>query len=246
MYKLLRPESILHVDELMKERRTNEELRDHWFYTADGEVYSLQGGNRTPTLAITRGSSNPLFQDSTIDDYCQQLLENKNYRPTPEENQRALQAPATVVVDLTKLKLRGNHEEWRYLTIDTRKYKKLNPEEEKLAQRVYGKDNDFVQNMKILADAGIRETRAYVLNPDYVCRNATKNSLGRASWLNLFNYGSVFIASDRSVDIRYYARGVLREVVVSKNAEGAAPGNVPSAPQEVKVPGIEDVFGMHP
>ena len=212
-YKLLRPESILHADELMKERRTNEELRRQSFYTADGEVYSLQGKNRTPTLAITRGSSNPLFQDSAIDKYCQQLRENQNYRPTPDETQRALQAEDTVVIDLTALRLQGSEVEWRYFTVDTQDYKQLNPEEQKLAQRVYGKDNDFAQTMQMLADANIKETRVCVLSPDYVRIHATENSMGRASWLYYFCNNSYFIASELDVNIRNRVRGVRREEV---------------------------------
>src|SRR3989338_1858149 len=110
-YKLLQPDTILHVDQLMTERRTNHELRSQWFYTADGEVYSLQGEKKTPTLAITRAASNPLFQDSTIDVYCAQLRREGNYRPSADETQRALQAPDTILVDLTKLELSGNEME---------------------------------------------------------------------------------------------------------------------------------------
>ena len=208
-YQLLRPKSILHVDQLMKERQTNKELRDQWFYTADGEVYSLQGKKKTPTLAITRGSSNPLFQDSKIERYCQQLLDHHSYRPTPDETQRALQAQDTVVIDLTKLRLQRLDKEWFYLTINTR-YSKLNSEEKKLAERVCGKGQDFGLTMKMLAKASITETRVHVLNPDYVCRHAQKSSLGRASWLYSFNNCSYFVAGDRSVNNRLRARGVRR------------------------------------
>ena len=217
-YRLLRPESILHADELMKERRTNKELRSQWFYTAEGIVYSLQGENRTPTLAITRGSSNPLFQDSTIDKYCDQLIQNKNYRPTSEETLRALQAKDTVLVDLTKLKLQGNDEEWKHLAINTREYETLNSEEQKLAQRVYGKDDDFAQTMRMLADAGIRETKVWVLNPDYVRTHAQTSSLGRASWLNFFNNNSFFYAYDRIIINGGRVRGVRREDVARSAA----------------------------
>ena len=213
VYKLLKPESILHVDELMKERRTNRNLRNQWFYTADGIVYSLQGEKRTPTLAITRGSSNPLFQDSTFDEYCRQLLENKNYRPTSEETSRALQAEDTVVIDLTALRLQGNDVEWRYLTIDTKKYKKLKSEEQKLAQRVYGKGKDFGLTMKMLADTGIKETHVYVLSPDYVRIHAQTSLLGRASWLFNFRDDSGFGADGYAVNVINRLRGVCREDV---------------------------------
>ena len=223
VYKLLQPGSILHVDELMKERRlypitSDGNLRNQWLYTADGLIYLLHGENRTPTLAITRGSSNPLFQYSTIDEYCKQLIKNHNYRPTADETSRALSAPDTVVVDLTTLRLQKYNEEFSYFAIDPQNYNLLNPEEKKLAQRIYGKGKDFVQTMKMLADADIRETRVHVLNPEYVCRYATENSLGRASWLYYFNNYSFFYANDRNVNYRSRARGVRREDVARSAA----------------------------
>ena len=218
-YKLLQPDSILHVDELMKERRTNPvtpdgNLRKQPFQTADGLIYLLQSENRTPTLAITRGNSNPLFQDSKMDEYCQQLLNNRNYCPTSKETQRALEAQDTVVVDLTKLRLQGDNAEWRYLAVDPQNYENLNLEEQKLAQRVYGKNDDFAQTMQMLADAGIRETRVHVLNPEYVRKHTQESALGRGSWLYSFGNDSGFFADDRSVDIRGRARGVRRKDVV--------------------------------
>ena len=219
-YRLLRPESILHADELMKERRTSKRLRE-WMYTADGGVYSLQGKNRTPTLAITRGSSNPLFQDSTIDNYCQQLRENKNYRPTPKETSRALQAEDTVVIDLTTLRLQKSNEEFSYLAVNTQEYNTLNSEEQKLAQRFYGKDDHFAQTMKMLAKADIRETSVQVLNPDYVRRHAQKNALGRASLLLDFDYRFGFKAGAYAiVDNPFGIRGVRRKGVRLSNSSG--------------------------
>ena len=211
-YRLLRPESILHADELMKERRTNEALRNQLVYTADGIVYSLQGKKKTPTLAMTRARFNPLFQDSAIDKYCQQLRENQNYRPTPDETSRALQAEDTVVIDLTALRLQGSEVEWRYFTVDTQDYKQLNNEEQKLVQRVYGKDDDFAQIMTMLADVGIRKTRVWVLNPDYLRTHAQESALGRASLLSHFDGGSNFLADTRGVNNHICVRGVRREV----------------------------------
>ncbi|HIG93887.1 TPA: hypothetical protein HA234_06845 [Candidatus Woesearchaeota archaeon] len=194
----LEPGTMLHVDELMKERQTNAELRTQWFYTADGQVYVMDGKNQK--LAMTRGSSNPLLQDDTIDTYCDQLLQSQNYRPTREEVQRALEAPDTLLIDLSKLRLSGNEKEWRYLTIDTSKYNKLNNEERKFAERVYGQGDDFAASMKMLKDARIPETKIFVLNPDYVQQEAQESALGRASWLSNFNNNSNFNAYNRNVD----------------------------------------------
>ncbi len=210
-YKLLRPETILHVDQLTTERRTNHELRSQWFHTADGEVYFLQGEKKTPTLAMTRGANNPLFQDSTIDTYCEQLRRDGNYHPSAEETQRALKASDTVLIDLTELKLSGDETEWRHLALDPREWEKLNTEQQKLAQRVYGPAAEFAANMKMLADAGISETKIFVLNPEYVREHAQQGALGRASWLGSFHDNSDFSANVRNVDSRGRARGVRRE-----------------------------------
>ena len=244
-YKLLCPESILHADELMKKRRlhpitSDGDLRHQRFYTADGEIYFLQGQNRTPTLAITRGSSNPLFKDSTIDAYCQQLTKNHNYHPTIIDIGRALSASDTVVVDLTKLKLQKLDEEFSYLAIDTQKYKKLNSEEQKLAMRVYGKGKDFGLTMEMLAKVGIRETEVHVLNPDYVRTHATKISLGRASWLDYFSDISQFLAVIPDVYDHLAMRGVRREDV----ARSAGARKRKDALQSVRFPKMEEVLDV--
>ncbi len=116
-YKQLQPGTMLHVDQLINERRTNEELRNQWFYTADGEIYFLDGVSKTPTLAITREAQNPVLQH--IDDAFDQLLNNHNYRVLQADFAKALTAPDTVLVALPNLRLQGNDAEWRYLKIRT-------------------------------------------------------------------------------------------------------------------------------
>src|SRR3989344_8362614 len=192
-YKQLQPGTMLHVDQLMNERRTNADLRNQWFYTADGEVYFL-GAAGNPTLAMTREVHNPVLQN--IDDAFDQLTRKQNYLPSQEDVQQALAAPETALIALPKLRLSGDEKEWRYLEIGTTpsKYKKLNDEERKLAERVYGKGDDFVQNMEMLKKAKIGETRIFVLHPDYVRKQAAEGAVARASWLYDFNYYSHFVA----------------------------------------------------
>ena len=66
-YRHLQPGTMLHADQLMKERRLNpitstgEDLRDQWFYTADGAIYFIDNG--VPTLALTREAHNPVLQN---------------------------------------------------------------------------------------------------------------------------------------------------------------------------------------
>ncbi len=210
-YKQLQPGTMLHVDQLMNERRSNADLCNQWFYTADGEVYLLDGALKTPALAITREAHNPILQN--IDDAFEQLAKKQNYHPSQTDIQQALVAPETVLIALPNLRLRGNEAEWRYLAINTTpaKYGKLNDEERKLAERVYGQGDDFAQNMKMLKEAKIGETKIYVLNPDYVRQHAEEGTVARASWLyNFYNYSS-FDASDRDFNNLNRVRGVRRK-----------------------------------
>ncbi len=219
VYKQLQPGTMLCVDELMNERRTNEELRDQWFYSADGGVYFLDGVRKTPTLAITREAHNPVLQH--IDDAFDQLVNNHNYRPSQADVQKALTAPDTVLIALPNLRLIGDNAEWQYLEIGTTptKYAKLNEEERKFAKRVYGRGNDFAKNMKMLKEAKINKTNLFVLNPDYVRKHAEEGAVARASWLDNFNDNSNFGANERDIDDHSRVRGVRREVVAAGDAK---------------------------
>ena len=216
-YQQLQPGTMLHVDQLMNERRTHadgqvrQELCNQWFYTADGEVYFLDGAGKTPTLAITREAHNPVLQH--IDDAFEQLTQNHNYRLSQTDAGKAVSALDTVLIALPKLRLYKHDSEFSYLVIGTtpRKYGKLNEEERKFAERVYGQEDDFVQNMKMLDKAKIDETRIFVLNPDYVLKQAAEGAVGRASWLSLFYYNSNFNAIDRYIYNRNSVRGVRKK-----------------------------------
>ena len=186
--------TILHVDELMAERRLNLSLRDLWFYTADGMIYFLNQG--IPMLAITRQKDNPLFQRSAIKEYCSQLLSIGNYYPTAEETSAAIYSPDTVCIDLTQIKLCGTKGvPWDYLTINTASPQKLNEEEMKLARRIYGQD-DYRENLRMLATAGIRVTRILLLRADDVQELGKRGSFGRSTWLKNFRCNSGFSAYD--------------------------------------------------
>ena len=218
-YKQLQPGTMLHVDELMNERRTNEELRSNGFYTPDGEVYFLYGVNKTPILAMTREARNPVLKN--IDDAFEQLTTKGNYGVQGKDFTKAI--TDAVLVFLPNLRLSKHDAEFQYLPFGTTpaKYSKLNDEERKFAERVYGQGDDFVKNMKMLKEAGIGETRIWVLNPDYVRKHAAEGAIARASWLDNFYYGSQFNAGDRDISNDGRVRGVRREVV----AEGGAQKN---------------------
>ncbi len=177
----LQPGSIRHVDELTDERRADPidadgtDLRHVWLYTADGQLYSLRNG--VPTLSMTRGDVNPVL--NRIDDAVEQLTTSGNFQPDAEEVDQALNSYSTVHTDLTELRLRGDHLEWQYLPVSTVKRHKLRYEEEKLARRVFG-DTTFAENMAMFREAGITESRIYLLAPTYVKEQVSESSLARA------------------------------------------------------------------
>ena len=235
-YKQLQPGTMLHADQLMNERRTNhDELRKQKLYTADGGIYFLYG-TQVPILAITREAYNPVLQN--IDNAFEQLTSNQNYTVLFQDFEQALAVPETVLVSLPNLRLSKHDAEFSYLSLGTTpaKYNQLNYEERKLAERVYAKGNDFVQNMKMLKDTGIGETRIWVLNPDYVQKHAEKGAMARASWLVSFGYDARFDASVRYVDGRDMldhdrVRGVRRGASASEQ-EAPVGCDVQNSPEE--------------
>ena len=218
VYKKLEPGTFQHVDQLTTERRTNHGLRNLWFYTADGELYTVQ---KTEHLwAITREPQNLVLEN--IDEAYRQLTGKGNYFPDTEAAQTSLDHPDTVIVDLNGLSLTRANDEYGHFVVDPKAVKKLNSEQRKAAQRIYGPDdNNFGLNMEMFAEAG-KKTRVFVVMPDYVqgtLRGNDKKFLGRASWLNDFSSNSNFDAGDRSVNNFNALRGVRREDVARSTAE---------------------------
>ncbi len=242
-YKQAVPGTVLCVDQLMKERITNPELRDLWFYTADGEVYSVD--NEIPTLRITREATNPILK--SIDAAFEQLVNSWNYLVPSVEFAAVKAAADTVVIDLSQLTLQGSERVGRYLAVDTSKQlSKYKAEEQKLLGRVFGAGSDYAAVMEMLRQSPprIKETKVFVLAPDYVKANASVNPVGRVSWLDLFGGYSDFVADGRGTDNDNRLRGVCRKGV----AEGDAPENaVPPAPQEterLRSPTMEEILAV--
>ncbi len=242
-YKELEPGSLQHSDQLTTERRTNHGLINRLFYTADGELYTVQ--KKGHLWAITREPQNLVLQN--IDEAYRQLTGQGNYFPNAEAALASLKHADTVVVDLKGLKLVKDNDHYGHFVVDPKKVKKLNSEQRRAAQRIYGSDEEsFGLNMEMFAEAGITPY-VFVLRPDYVqdtLRSNNKGFLGRASWLCDFYLNSGFDADGRSV----YYRGALRGVRRKGVAVGDAPENeVPQAPQEterLRSPTMEEILAI--
>lgn len=207
-YNQLVPGTFFHADELMAEQveyymggqywtetRAHgiNSLIDH-FYVADGPLYSLEGKKKTPTLWLTRESSNLVLRhlNDKVNSSYEQFVKNDNFRPDPEEARTAMKAKDTLRIDLTKLHLQvDTYDGKSYLEIPSagHRYNILNAEERKLAERWFGQGEAFVAAMKMVRQFHIYiprrvyvrpgTTRVYVLDPDYVSREAKKGPIGR-------------------------------------------------------------------
>lgn len=209
-YALIDPETMLHNDEIQHERLTNFDFRYFTFYPADGCLYRMHKGKAQ--LGMTRREHNLVLRH--IDDAFTQLVETGNYHPSREEADAAFAAESTLCVNLNQLRLQGT-DEWSYFSFSPQGYDILNPEERKLAERVHGTGDTFIQVMKILQEADIQETQIFVLNPSYVKAQTKKGSIGLASWLSDFILDSCFYANDSISDGNGRVRGVLRHPVAS-------------------------------
>lgn len=224
-YSELEPGTFLHGDQLTAEQVHDTSLRRQAFYVADGPLYSLEGKKRTPTLFLTLEPDNLVLRhlNDEVNSSFDQLVKTGNFRPGTEEARKAMEAKDTLRIDLTKLRLKGDNAEWRYVEISTTDYDRLNAEERKLAERFYGQGTGFVAAMKALQDEGISNTRVYVLNPDYVRKEAVAGPVARAAWRGNFDGGAGSDAGGHDVDILSGLRGVRRASEASRKApEGRA------------------------
>lgn len=138
--------------------------------------------------------------DDTVNSSYDQLVHGHNYRPDLTEAVTARNARNTVVVRVDRLRLSGNGTEWLYLGIRTEDgfiktkdgYQAPTEEEVKVLTRL----GYTFCNLKLLKGVGIDNTLVHVLNPEYVQKEAAKdsthNSLWRGSWFGSFGDFSGF------------------------------------------------------
>lgn len=212
-YRQVQPGTMLHVDELMNERRSNKELQYQWFYTADGLIYFLDGVDKIPTLLITREAHNPVLQ--RIDDAFEPLIKGANYHVLEVDLKKALAAPDRVLIALPNLRFPDIEKGWGFLRIRTADgfiktkngYEASTEDEQKVKER-FGYTSE---NLAMLRDSPekIKETLVCFLNPDYVRKYAEESAIALASRLVGFNgNSSKFDATVRNIDYPGRVRGV--------------------------------------
>ena len=112
-YKQLEPASFQTSAKLTTERRTNKALRNRWFYTANFSVYAIKEGKEI--LYFGGRPANPIL--GNIDEACQQLISNNNYRVNTAEMEAIKEAEKSGLVlrlEMDKLGLKKINEEFSY------------------------------------------------------------------------------------------------------------------------------------
>ncbi len=205
-FQKLDPNTIQYAFEITKERRGNLKLRKQGFWTADSSLYRVEDDDAV--LYFGNRDTNLIFKN--IEEATKQLIKTGNYVPPKADIEAVVKAESTLRIKLLYLGLKGENDEWQYLEIDTSDYyDTLKIIQRALAERVYGQGKDFVENMKMLADVGVKKTKIYVLNPEYVRKHITEDgAIVRASRLGVFEL-SGFDAGGSDVGIPSNAlRGV--------------------------------------
>lgn len=196
-YPKLDANTIQYAFEITNERRDNEALRRQWFWTADSSLYRIEEDEAV--LYFGGRDTNSVFKN--IEDATEQLLKSNNYRPGTDDIKAVIDSEKTIRIKLSDLDLKKHSDEFSFFKINTSDYGTLNQTQRALAERVYGQGDDFIKNMEMLAQAGKKSTRVYVLNPEYVKANVKgDNAIARACWLDIFDGSSNFYASVRNVD----------------------------------------------
>ena len=222
-YSQIRPETFQHAYEIMRDRKTDFSLRNKWFYTADGNVYTFEDGKAY--LYSTMRDLNPILKH--IGEATRQLLSPAhNYKVEKTDLDAILKSDKVLKtgMDNLKLKFKNRNDEWGYFEIDTSKPQEFKTQDQLLlAIQKYGGGNlqEYIANMELLNKEGkIAKTRIWALNPKYIAEHAQEGAVARASWLYWFDGGSRFFAVGRLVDNSdNFVRGVPLE---KKIAEGDA------------------------
>ncbi len=190
--------TVLHSAEIMRERRTNEEVRrGFWtvgFWTADFPLYAVEGGEAV--LYVGNRDNNLVFKN--FGEAFEQLMSTGNYRPGLEEAEKVMKAETTLKVAISDLKLAADNDEYGHFEIKTEQpLLNLNLTQKALVERVHSSGKDLSLNMQMLNNAGIKETRGYTLTSDYVKKHAKESPFARVCWLSGFYDDSNFSALNR-------------------------------------------------
>ncbi|MBI4453355.1 hypothetical protein HY636_01810 [Candidatus Woesearchaeota archaeon] len=229
---------IPHADEIMEatmimEEKCYDELIKHKnlhgsYLTADFPLYVFENGEAI--LYLAKRENNPMFYSAdNLRDALYQLLRTHNYKPKKEDVERVINTDSTLKIPLSKLNLenRGGLFRWSddeivfcYFKIDVAHIEQLNPTQRALAERVYGKGENFdriTHNLKEMIDKknaerritdqiGTKQISLAVLTPEYVEHrwiNYGKRAISRPSILGNYRDESSFDVRKWTLDDHY-------------------------------------------
>ncbi|MBS3110354.1 hypothetical protein J4227_07535, partial [Candidatus Woesearchaeota archaeon] len=140
-YSQIRPETFQYAYEIMRDRKTDSSLRNKWFYTADGNVYTFEDGKAY--LYSTMRDLNPILKH--IEEATRQLLSPAhNYKVEKTDLDAILKSDKVLKtgMDNLKLKFKNRNDEWGYFEIDTSKPQEFKTQDQLLlAIQKYGGGN---------------------------------------------------------------------------------------------------------
>jgi|TARA_Y100000310_G_scaffold315557_3_gene366265 hypothetical protein len=195
--------------DLTNARYEDEGLRNKWFYTSDFAMYTLEGGKGY--LYFGGEHANPIL--SNLSEACTQLISQHRYLPGTRARHAVLESVKsgnTLRLQLSDLDLDTLNDGSGYFEIDTADHHRLNDAQRLLAERIFGGDRLFEQNMEIFFDVSIFTTKVSVLNSDYVAGTFAEGEAdARIGWLYIFDNYSKFNAVDTNVGEVSAVRGVL-------------------------------------
>ena len=164
--------TLRYTYQLTRERRYKQELKDRYYWTADGAMYCVEKDGRDEEifLYLTSRRNNPILKHPL--EAVEQILEDGFYRVNETDAKSAKKAHSTLRVRLSDLKLEKHDDKFSYFKIDTANYDSLNEQQRLVAERFYGTENSFRKAMRMLRNNGITSSHIGILNSDYVREKA--------------------------------------------------------------------------
>ena len=222
-YKQLERGTFQESSEVQNQRRTTEpDLRKRWVYTAHVLLAGISEGTGVEFGLSGRPGFDAIAGED-IDRFIGELLnaQGRVYNLTDPQIQLLPNLTDIVWANASNLGLIKENDEWSYFLIDTSdsNAEKLSEAQRSFAAKAHGsltakydskqKLPDYGENMSVLSDANIKQTRFWVPTPEYIMKYLQPGRVvARASRLDNFDSNSYFNADIHDVYDHLALRGV--------------------------------------
>jgi len=222
-YKRLEKGTFQEAAEIQIQRRSDNSLRNNWFYTANLPLFRMNDG--ILEYGLSGRKTFDAIAGADIQDFTAQILENGVFRLTQSQKNQLEESSSDIVwAKADELGLKKDNDEWSYFPIRTSDLnaEKLNASQRLFAAKAHGsmdskygpeqKLSDYGKTMEMLRPM-ISQTRIWLPTQNHITKYVKEgDTVARASWLGSFGSDSVFGASDRGVDFHDALRGVRKGV----------------------------------